>query len=175
MDTQENRGRELMQKICLYFAPLLSVAVHHLMERDTFQTVFSNAAFMVLLSSGYLLFIRTIGRRMFQRIRHRGIFWGCFTISFVFLGMCSVRNVGVLWLLVVAFAGMEAGLELSVSLHVLLMTAYVILVLLSGGDLYAFAVAFLFGFLLSTLFSLYRTREATLYLAIILLAVNGVL
>lgn len=175
MDTQENRGRELMQKICLYFAPLLAVAVHYLLERDTFQTLFSNGIFMVLLSSGYLVFLRTSGKGLYRRIRHPGIFWGCFTLSFLFLGICPVRNVGVLWLLVVAFAGMESGLELSASLHVLLMTGYVILVLMEGGDLYAFAVAILFGFLLATLFSLYRTREATVYLAVILLAVNGAL
>ncbi len=175
MDTQENRGRALFQKICLYFAPLLSAAVNYILEKDTLQTVFSNGIFMVLLSSGYLVFLRTSGKGLYQRIRHQGIFWGCFILSFLFLGICPVRNAGVLWLLVVAFAAMEAGVELAVSLHVLLMTGYVILVLLEGGDLYAFAVATLFGLLLAILFSLYRTREATAYLAVILLAVNGVL
>ncbi|MCI8338286.1 MAG: HDIG domain-containing protein [Lachnospiraceae bacterium] len=175
MDTQENRGRGLVQRICLYLAPLLSVAVHDFLERDTLQTLFSNGVFMVLLSSGYLVFLRTSGKELYRRIRHQGIFWGCFMLSFLFLGICPVRNVGVLWLLVVAFAAMEAGLELAVSLHVLLMTGYVILVLMEGGDLYAFAVVILFGFLLATLFSLYRTREATVYLAVILLAVDGVL
>ena len=175
MDTQENHGGGLMQKVCLYFAPLLSVAVHCLLERDTLQTLFSNGIFMVLLSSGYLVFLRTSGRELYRRIGHQGVFWGCFMLSFLFLGAFPVRNVGVLWLLVVAFAAMEAGLELAASLHVLLMIGYVILVLMDGGDLYAFAVAILFGFLLATLFSLYRTREATVYLAVILLAVDGVL
>ncbi len=175
MDTQENRGRELIQNICLYLAPLMAAAVHGLLERETLQTLFSNVFFMVLLSSGYLLFLRTSGRVFYRRIRSQGIFWGCFMLSFLFLGICPVRNMGVLWLLVVAFAAMEAGLELAASLHVLLMTGYVILVLMEGGDLYAFAVATLFGFLLATLFSLYRMKEATVYLAVILMAVDGVL
>lgn len=175
MDIQENHRTENIQRICLYLAPLLSVAVHYFLERETLQTLVSDGIFMVLLSSGFLVFMRTSGRKIFQGITHDVLFWGCFTLSLLLLGLHSVRSVGVLWLLVVAFAAMEMGMELAVSIHIFLMTAYVIVVLLAGGDLYAFAAALLFGFILATLFSLYRSREATLYLAIILLAVDGVL
>lgn len=175
MDTQENYKREYSKKICVYFAPLIAVVLHYFMERETLQTLFSNGVCMVLLSSAYLLFLQTSGKALYEKVVHDVLFWGCFSVSCLFLGLHSLKFVGVLWLLAVAFAAMEVGLEFSVSVHVFLMIAYVILVLLSGGELYAFGVYVLFGFILATLFSLYRSKEATLYLAIILLAVDGVL
>lgn len=175
MDTQENHKGEYCKKICVYFAPLIAVVLHYFMERETLQTLFSNSVCMVLLSSAYLLFLQTSGKGLYEKVVHKGTFWGCFSASCLFLGLHSMKFVGVLWLLAVAFAAMEVGLELSVSVHVFLMIAYVILVLLSGGELYAFGVYVLFGFILATLFSLYRSKEATGYLAIILLAVDGIL
>lgn len=175
MGTQRNSNRVNIQNIVLYAAPLLAAAVHCCVEKETFRTLFSNGVFMVLLSSAYLLFMRTSGEKLFCRVEHHILFWGCFSLSFLLLGMHSIKYVGVLWMLIVALAAIEAGLELAVTMHIFLMVGYVILVFLSGGDLYAFAAVLLYGFIVATLFSLYRSRESTLYLAVILLAVDAVL
>jgi len=161
--------------ILLYTAPAVSAGCYCLLTQEATMNVFSNIVPALILSAVYFAFLHVNERYFYRKISHKMLFFVSFFLSFTLLGMATEFPLGILWMAAVVIAALDSGMELAVATHVVLMVQYAFLLLPQDKGFYRFSGCILFGMVLAFLFSLFQELNAAFYLALILLACDGVL
>ncbi len=161
--------------IFLYSAPAASVGFYCLLNHETAIDAFSNIVLALILAGIYFTFLHVNQGYFYQKISHKLLYFISFFLSFVFLGLATGLPVGLLWLAAVVVAALDGGVELAVATHFALMVQYASLLLPKDNGFYRFSGCILFGMVTALLFSLLKGLDAIFYLALILLACDGIL
>lgn len=175
MQTKDNKIIERIGVILLYTAPTVSVGCYCLLTQEAVIDVFSVIVPTLILSVMYFTFLHVNEGYFYQKISHKLLFFISFFLSFTLLGMATGFSLGILWMAAIVIAALDSGMELAVATHVVLMIQYAFLFLPQDNGFYRFFCYILFGMVSALLFSLFKELNTVFYLALILLACDGVL
>lgn len=175
MQTKDSRIIDRIGIIFLYAAPAASVGFYCLLNHETAIDAFSNIVLALVLAGIYFTFLHVNQGYFYQKISHKLLYFISFFLSFAFLGLATGLPVGMLWMTAVVVAALDGGVELAVGTHFALMVQYASLLLPKDNGFYRFSGCILFGMVTALLFSLLKGLDAIFYLALILLACDGIL
>lgn len=175
MQMQEDKRIDLIGTVLLYAAPIASTAIYGLLKKGDAISVLSNFVIALIIATVYFTFIHVNQNSFYKKIKNPLLYFGCFFLSFVFLGARAGLPLGIFWMLAVVIAALVSGMEVAVVTHVVLMIQYVLLLFPMDKGFYRFAAYILMGIVLALLFSQLKGKEALPYLLLILLACDGVL
>ncbi len=175
MQTKDNKAIDRIGVILLYTAPAVSVGCYCLLTQEAMIDAISGIVPALILSAMYFTFLHVNEGYFYQKISHKMLFFISFFLSFTLLGTAAGFPLGVLWMAAVVIAALDSGLELAVVTHVVLMIQYAFLILPQDNGFYRFFCYILFGMVAAFLFSLFKELNTAFYLALVLLACDGVL
>lgn len=175
MQIKSKKGWELLCTVLLCIGPVFGAAVYCMLEKKAAADIFSNIIFSILLIGAYHTFLSVNEKHFYHKIAHPVLYAGIFVLAFLMLGIGVKLPTGLLWMLAVVIAALDAGLEIAVPTYVVLMVQYAFMILPNEEGFYRFSGYLLMGIIIAVLFSMLRKTEVVGYLAVILAACDGII
>lgn len=174
LQKRENRNR-IIEKCIIYFSPVIGGLAFFAVQKVPVKILFAQLIVLLIVTCVFSLLLGMNKGFYRNKIRHPFWFFGCYFLSFFWLGLNGTAETGGLWFLLVAAAALDAGIELAVCVDIFLMTGYLVLHLQSQADSRFFLVYFVLGMVIAVLFSILRNWKEAVYAFLILLAIDLVL
>lgn len=157
--------------ILLYIVPIIS----GILQAENITAIWTNTVLTIFTASIFYTFLHVRQNNYYNKIQHKGLFWGAYTVSFFLLGITDIFPVGVLWLVAVVVTAMDCGLELAFANYVFLIIQYAITIFAEDKNIYRFLMYILIGLVITLLFSQLENKKVIPYLAVILIASDAAL
>lgn len=175
MQRHSSRKIDYASTVLLYAAPVAGVGIFCLFQKGNLISGLSNIVVTLILAGIYYTFLHVNENYFYGKIKRPLLYFGSFFLSFLLLGASVGVSLGAFWMFAVVCAALSSGMELALATHAVLMVQYALLLLPRDDGFYRFLAYILLGLVLSLLFSQLKEKRVVPYLALILVACNGVL
>ena len=164
----------IIEECIIWLSPILGSIVFFLIQKTGIRQLFVQMVLSIFGACAFSMLLRMNQRFYRHRIRHPAYFYGCYVLSFLWLGLSGSSGSGCLWLLAVVFAALDAGVELAAFVNTSVMLIYAVMAL--GKEMnYRFLITyFILGIMMSVLFSMLRRWWEAGYLFLVLVLFDAV-
>ena len=168
MKINKSLRNRIIEDVIIYLSPILGGIVFFILQEFRLKGLFVQTILSLAASCAFSLFLRSNHSFYRNRIRHPVYFFGCYLLSFLWLGLSGSERYGCLWFLLVIFAALDAGAEIAVFSEMLLMLSYAVITMYTTINFRYYITYFVLGLVMTVLFSVLRRWWEAGYLLLIL-------